>query len=102
MHDTPLPRRWGKSNHAGIGLVGRKRASPRDDAFKASRRSYTVKSPCTCHVIRGGSIRGEKRGNALMFVRLEKPVGKSRKVEKARSFVLGSVGPAAPAPQVAI
>jgi hypothetical protein len=37
-----------------------------------------------------------------MFVRLEKPVGKSRKVEKARSFVLGRVGPAAPAPQVAI
>ena len=37
-----------------------------------------------------------------MLIRFEDPISKGRKIKKARNFVLGSVGPAAPPPQVAI
>jgi hypothetical protein len=102
VHDTSLPRRWNKSDNARLGLIGRKGASPCDDAFETSRQSLTVGRRRRCDVVRCSSIRGEKRGNALMFVRLEKPVGKSRKIEKVRSLVLSCLGPAAPLPQVSI
>jgi hypothetical protein len=85
-----------------VGLVGRDCARPRNNAFEASRRSLTPERAGRRDVLRSRGILGKKRGNPVMFVRLEKPVGKSRKIEKARDFVLGSVAPAALAPQVAI
>jgi hypothetical protein len=100
MEDTP--RRRNKCDNARVGLVGHNCGGSRNNAFEASRLSLAAERAGRRNVLRSGGILGEKRGNPVVFIRFEKPVGKSRKVEKARDLILGNVSPAAPTPQIAI
>jgi hypothetical protein len=102
MEDTPSRQRWNKCHNARVDLVRSQCTRPCYDAFETSGQRHTVECSGRRDIVGCRGILGEKRGNAVSFVRFEKPIGKSRKVEKARDLILGNVSPAAPTPQIAI
>jgi hypothetical protein len=74
-----------------LGLGWQNRAGSRDNAVEASRWSGILGPTRRRDVFHCDWIVGKQPSDAIMIVRFEEPVGKRRKIEKARDLVLRGI-----------
>jgi hypothetical protein len=105
MHNTAGSLSRSESDHTAApgGCIRQYGARAGDNALEPNRCLIAAaERPCRPDIRRHIRVGGEQSGDAILFLLVEKPIGKGGKIEEARHLVLYRIGRATSLPQEAI